>query len=746
MNIECIFVVTMRPIPTPCPPAKKVRMMEDVLDMEQTYEAMQATMAVLKEQIEQQQGQLALPQQKDSASMVLPYRHPILQQITSEKNNDNDKDKAWSVTVHPTRQGLQLNATLHSVNDFVQFMAPFLPKHMPANSFAQFIRITSQHLHAEQSLKQVFAPMRGASQGGSAPVSLRSAYTVSSPTSSLLPSSPTSTSSSSTASTSSPRSVPLAAFDAAGNASPDATLHGLSTKAIIYLTDVFLDCIRGMVPLVKSYYRPYLRQHPHSTMALSIAAYLSLSTCSHIDDRIYPTSRQLCGQRLLDTVQQRLRDDLFDMDPSLETVHALFLTTQTTMILLRNHDARLYLHMAWQMVNALQPDYLPDLHPQNDATAPFFDPQGAPSSLPTPPRCTPSPDLSSRRNMASTSSPPADQGHEEEPGTSWRVAKAETWRRLYHGVQYMMVVLRRIQNDRIDMQALLSYTSTVGYPQPLACETGDQRRKVNAYRHFVQLHQVYMSCRVAAYTFFHGHMEKAAVSMIAELEHILLTFWQQLPKHFQLNDHPLHELTPQHIADCRDSHVLHLNQGYYIQWIMVANRFILPSSANDRLSLDTMDGHRAVLIVSRCCNALALIAQGLHQRYPCMLDLHWLLINANALHVLQRVSHPQIKSQALANAQMLSPIIRALIYRTTSNLAPPALLQHHQLNQQQQHQPTSPASATSTTTASSVSSYATAASADTMEIEDSPSPSASSPQAVYYNEVKKTLDDLSLEE
>ncbi|ORX52299.1 hypothetical protein DM01DRAFT_1336683 [Hesseltinella vesiculosa] len=653
----------------------------------------------------------------------------------------------WSVTVHPTRHGLQLNASVHGLSDLIHLVAPILPRSTPSNLIHPWINVTYSRLPAESSLVKVFARLPATASLPTSPSSSTSpSATVSSPFSS--PSNP-----------SSPASHTGHGFDDG----QDVANHGMPPHLLMHLIDAFLTCTRGTAPVVLSYYQPYLYQHLQSSMALAIATYTTLAMCAHVDTKLYPDTRTNCGKRLFAAAQHQLRDDLFEQGPNVETACALFLMTQAAMLLLRNHDARLYIHLAWKMVIVLRDDHQPILsqHSRKN-TQPHDRPHPQQESFlgTVSPPCTPQPPV-----------PPSSPLLTATPA---KLAIAETWRRLYYGVHYLLVHLRRIQEDNVDMASLKGCASAIGYPEPLPCEHGPQQAKAEWFRHFARLHECFMTFRTSTDRLFGMKgTNKVRVADVSMVEHQLLSFWHQLPDHYRLNDHPLNELTDLQVAACQHNHALFLNSVYYVQWLTLACRF-LQLTPSDSLTMENMDGKRASLIASRCCHAMALICQCLFQRAPCMLELHWLLITMNATQILQRTNHPQLSSRAGHNLKIFYPIIQSMIRQTTARQPSSSLHQLHLLPTS----PSSPLSSASTCSTPSSSSSASVSlsitSTDLHDTLDSPasisstedvtgtvppldpnhamdtaspdthSSTSESPSSVYFNEVEKTLSSLPM--
>ncbi|CAO3592309.1 unnamed protein product [Absidia cylindrospora] len=537
-----------------------------------------------------------------STGSTAPY---IIRTLPQHNNDDGLTDQSsWTVTLQPTDAGIQLQTSITNIGDLLRFLAqrtggfsnsPQRPPSYYSNVSQQKLVVTNKMLQVEYTLRQVFGKPSSQRQHQHNRQETPTNHVIT--TTATLPNS----------------------YDHTRRA------------AILHLVDSYFNCVRGMAPIVSSYYHPLISKKPDSTVAYALAGFMALSACViHVDEKSLPYNRSAFGLHLYETAHEKLADDLFDNDDhgaSVEMIIILLTMVQASMILLRNNDTRLYLHLAWEMVLTLRDDCLAILQQQQHV-----------------------------------------------PSTTPELARAETWRRLFYGVRYMVIHVRIIQYDSVDFASLLSQ-SNIGYPQPLLCEMDDPRRirMVNVYCFFVRLDDCHISSNAngIAYRLFAGELDQASLSEISHMEHRLFFFWQGLPKAFHLTRTPLEYLDPAVIHSCQDNHILHLNQYYYSQWLTLESRFMqLPSTADlQHTTLTQLDNGRALLIVSICGDALTHIFQVLYHREPCMLDLHWLLITTDALRMLTKTANHHVRYRAGHNLRICLPILMAQMQPKHMNLS-----------------------------------------------------------------------------
>ncbi|CAO3624989.1 unnamed protein product [Cunninghamella blakesleeana] len=619
MNLNCIYKFTVKPttIKNVIPASKRVKLLEEVQEIEDTMEELEdefqsllsASIASSKNKNHHLNNRLHL-----SSSSLSSIYH-----ITKEKENKNNKNN-WNVMIKPNRQGLQLQTNIHNLSELVQFLnqshhlfSPSVPKTVNAfsNSLQQTMVVKNKILPVEYTLRAVF--------GKEATLeTIKKNHHQSS----------------------------LSTF----NNTCYSSIH-YTQSAIVSLIDNYMCCVRGMVPIVSSYYIPWLINHPTTTLTYALSAFIALSHCVHVNEKSLPCSRSEFGMMLYQLAEEKMRDDLFDDEPTVELICALFAMVNAALILVRTHDAILYLHIAWQMVLDLKDEQLKILKKYQQQQ------QQSSSSSPT---------CSNKINLPTTP----------------ELARAETWRRLFYGVRFMYVNVLTLKNDHVDFTSLLS-ESNIGYPHLLQCEFDDEQRKrrIESYSLFVQLDDCLISNKIGSigYRLLNGTLEKASLADITKLEHRLFTFWKGLPTEYHLTEQPMEYVNPSRIEFCENIHLLHLNLFYYASWLTLECRFMeSPMTADlSNASLTKLDSHRALIITSICSDTLTHIFQTLYHRQPCMLDLHWVLITTDILRMLATSTNESIRHQASFNLQRCLPILMSLMQ--------PKLLPSSSSNHQQQH-------------------------------------------------------------
>ncbi|ORZ09138.1 hypothetical protein BCR42DRAFT_470517 [Absidia repens] len=744
-RLNCVYKVTLKPIlaKNMVPASKRIRVLDQVRDIKDTLDDLEQEMQLILSSSNRHQRQ---DQTYVTSNTTKNNQHAESPDSTFTIQRDrNTKQPSWTVTIQPSGNGIQLETSINSMVDLVQFLTqgfgyvsnpPQRPPNYYSNNAQQTMMVvTNKMLQVEQTLRQVF---------GKSSSSTNEEQQQQQNTSGII-----------TTSITEPEAIYSNSF--------------IRQATVLHLVDSHFHCVRSMTPIVSSYYLPLICKYPDSTVAYALAGFMALSSCVvHVNDKLIPYNRSDFGQYLYHSAREKLRDDLFGDDDdhaaSLETVMALFAMTQSSMILLRNNDTQIYLDLAWRMILTLRNEHLPVLRNY-------------------PPSLSPQ-----RANVDFITTP--------------KLARAETWRRLFYSVRFLVIHVQIIQDNSIDFSMLLSQ-SDIGYPLPLPCEMDDPERKriVETFSYYVLMDDCHISSHVdtIGYQLFAGVLDEASLSEISFMEHRLFSYWQGVSKEFHLMSTPMEYLDPSVVQQCQDVHILRLNQLYYSHWLSLEIRFMQsPSDADLKdTTLERMDGGRALLIVSICGDALAHLFQALYHRETCTLDLHWLLITTDALQLLTKTANSSVRKRAERNLQMCLPVMMAQMKAkhdapsssssSTSLLTmppqPPALAstaetspsysyRHQQQQQQQQQHPTGASSPSYSTSSSlpSISSpdrpdgyqsyhhanspgnVSTSTSSEGLEyeIEDDwtayrPSPSITvssdmDPSLAYYGEVKKNLE------
>ncbi|KAI7885240.1 hypothetical protein K492DRAFT_18920 [Lichtheimia hyalospora FSU 10163] len=411
--------------------------------------------------------------------------------------------------------------------------------------------------------------------------------------------------------------------------------------------------------LVRPYFLPLLLDNPHSMLSNAIVAIVAYGICNHISIADIPISRETLGVTCMEQAYTQLRDALFDQEPELETLATLRCLAGCHLLLLKSDDARKLTNLAWRMALQLKDTYLGTLkHIERD-----------PNPLHV---------------------------------TATMRARAESWRRLFYDIRYIELNLCMMYEGEADFSSLVQSAKHIGCPVVLDMEQTDlaSSRKVNAYRYLIALSMLPGGSpasewttreEIVGYRLYAGVIDKVSCADIEHIEGHLVDFWMRLPQDCVLADAPLMEvLDMNRVRQCNNPDILHLNEMYYLYWILLEMRFMATPSKADlsTTSLGRYDGERALLIVSVCCDALAKVALALYEIMPCALDIHWLVLIADLLVKLKDVEDQDIKSRAQQNLQWTLSML--------NNFMIPFEQQHYfsmipiqQQQQQQYHQPSS---------------------------------------------------------
>lgn len=463
------------------------------------------------------------------------------------------------------------------------------------------------------------------------------------------------------------------------------------THIKLQLLHVYFKCNGLVTPIFpKPYFYPLLTSQPNSMLVTSIAAFITYTQCHHVSQIPLPHSRQSIAESLRQEAKAQLQDALFDEEPSIFTACTLMFLSQCAMITLENAEARLYTNLAWRMVLQLKDRYVDILsHITSDT-----------------------------------------------PVTA-EIAAAESWRRLFYYVRYLEVSLYLIYDGLADFASIL-FDMGIGYPTVLATERLDPQVNdaVLAFHHLIRMHNCQMSGRIneLKYRLFAGSLDNVPVADIELLENQLVQFWRSLPVQFRLSDSPLDYLQTDRIQQCQNPYAIYLNLLYYAYWMSLETRLMQAPAATDLrgATMERFDGDRALLIVSRCCDAVSKIFHVLFCRLPCTVDLHWLLIASDATAMLKNAANPLIKQRAQQNLRITLKVLKQRMsnqqeddeYRMLKSMLPSA----------------------GTSMSTSTSSTSLASSEDSLIEEpvtldkNRNSSNNSRPPAAYFGEMKKALN------
>jgi hypothetical protein len=395
------------------------------------------------------------------------------------------------------------------------------------------------------------------------------------------------------------------------------------TAIKLQLVKIYFSCAGLTNPvLVQSYYLPLLESHPDSILASAIAAYVAYSQCKHVSSIPFLTAPKDWAESFRQEAKELLEELLFEQETDVTLAATLMLLAQTALITLDNSEGRLYISLAWRMVIKLKDVYMNTIRTLTSLT----------------------------------------------PVTE-EVALAESWRRTFYSVRYLETYLYMVYDGSIDFASIL-FDSGVGYPVVLQCEMNQKelREAVSAFHHVVRLNICQMSSKAdqTKYQLFSGCLDSVPLSDILHLENQLVHFWAELPPAFRLSDSPMDYLQIDRIQQCENPYALYLNQLYYAYWLTLEARLMQAPSNTNLISatMERLDGDRALLIVSICCDAVAKIFHVLYWRLPCSVELHWLLIASDAMTMLKKAANSSVSSRAHRN---LRTTLRVLKNRVQGN-------------------------------------------------------------------------------
>ncbi|KAI9484841.1 hypothetical protein BDB00DRAFT_853207 [Zychaea mexicana] len=401
----------------------------------------------------------------------------------------------------------------------------------------------------------------------------------------------------------------------------------LSTK--LHFLDTYFDCNGYTLPIfVRPYYHPYLRSRPNAMLTSAIAAFAGFNQCQHIHQDYQSTRREM-AEIFRQEARTLVEDAMFEQEPNMELVGALLLLGQTYLILLRNSEGRIYISMAWRIAMQLRDKYLAVLHDQEQQQQQEQQ-------------------IASETTNESVSGPRAE---------------AESWRRMFYMVRYLEINMHIVYDGRDSVSPTLLHDD-IGYPTALPCERSDPslNEAVQLYRHIVRINDCHISTRVdeTGYRLMLGSMDQVPSSDIEYLENQMFGFWRSLPDHYHLSHAAMEYIAIERVQQCQNPNVLYLNMLYYSYWLALETRLMQSPARTDLVgaTFDRVDGERALVIVSICCDALAKIFQELNYRLPCVMELHWVLIACDAMKELRASPNNQIRIRAEENMRITLRILK----------------------------------------------------------------------------------------
>ncbi|KAI7848740.1 hypothetical protein BDC45DRAFT_540780 [Circinella umbellata] len=713
MELPCVFKFTAKPniVKKFVPMSKRNRMLDQVQLLEEEVAAMEMQLRSL-------QVQAKLQRQQSPPSMQHNKKN---EQGRSEKKRQ--RRESWQLTLtrdNSKNNGIQLQTSIKSVADVAMFLKStigYFTPHRSPNYFVdrttQFLLVTNKMLHMEQLFRVIFA--KKMDQGS---LMIQQDF---------------------------PRLYHH-------HHSNNYMLNDTTTTVKLQFLDTYFSCNGYTLPIfVRPYYHSYLRARPHSMLTSAIAAFVGYAQCQHIHSECQPHRKEM-AEIFRQEARSLIEDAMFDEEPNVELVGALLMLGQTYLILLRNSEGRIYISMAWRIAMQLRDKYLAILHDHEQKNENIINKEEEQQTI-----------MSSEKIYMEKGGEKCQYYHQyQKQQEIGPLAEAESWRRMFYMVRYLEINMHIIYDGRDSVSPTLLHDD-IGYPTVLPCEEidPDWKEAVALYRHIVRINDCHISTRVdeTGYRLMLGSLDQVPTSDIEYLENQMFGFWRSLPHHYQLSNGPMEYITVEQAQQCRNPNVLYINMLYYSYWLALETRLMQSPSITDLVgaSLDRLDGERALVIVSICCDALAKIFQELNYRLPCVLELHWVLIACDAMKELSVSPNNQIRIRAEENMRITLKILKNYVlsinnemennqqsFGAMSPTTPLPTAHHYQPLTRDDRGPT-PFSTSSGSTIGTSDDECEIISPSTSASTIDPSPSSSSNshnkgRAAYFFELKKTLE------
>ncbi|KAG1471364.1 hypothetical protein G6F56_002167 [Rhizopus delemar] len=392
------------------------------------------------------------------------------------------------------------------------------------------------------------------------------------------------------------------------------------------IIDSYYTCMGMLNPLFpKTHFYPIFRANQHAMLTSAMVAFVTYTQCRHVPVIPAPMTRELLGESFRKEAKDLLEDVLFEQEPNIYIAATLMFLSQCALMTLNNSEARLYMNMAWRMILELKPRHV---HVLAEIT----------------------------------------------PDTPFSVERveAETWRRLFYVIRYLELSLYVLYDGLYDYSSIL-FDSGIGYPTVLSIEktAQDTIDSVEAFREVVRVNDCQLTRKddEIRYRLFTGKLDNVSVHELQRLESQLCDFWKSLPPSFQLSDSPFDYLQMDRIQQCDNPYAIYLHQVYYSYWLALETRLMEEPSATDLegTNMDRYDGDRALLLVSICSDAMSKIFHILFRKLPCNVEMHWMLIAADAMGRLKKSANPGISARASINLQQTLAVLKRRVQKTDAD-------------------------------------------------------------------------------
>jgi hypothetical protein len=381
----------------------------------------------------------------------------------------------------------------------------------------------------------------------------------------------------------------------------------------------YFECFNLTYALVheQHFYR-HIESHSDCMLITAMCSLMMVNQCQHAKLDMVPIAvRKDLQIYFATTARTALEDVLFDQQPTLESVATMMYLGQYNLLSGNGNEAWLQMGIAWQMATELKSEYLPILK---------------------------------NANMYQQ-----DQQLD-----------AETWKRLYYYIRFVMVNLYTIFQPTSNFLTIMD-DCDLGTPIMNDHDLQDEDHK-NAFIVLDTLikisivHLEYSSDNVL-YSLFKGSVETVPQASVEKMEHFLYSWWKDLPDTFKLGTSPIEYLTQEKFDKCTNYHVIMLSNTYHLFWMAFQCRLMRdPRKANlAGTSLHFSNSDRALAIVSISCDAIAKGAVALYRLASCKIDTHYLIIAMDVMSRLQESADKKISSLAKTNLEQTMRILNCVM-------------------------------------------------------------------------------------
>lgn len=367
--------------------------------------------------------------------------------------------------------------------------------------------------------------------------------------------------------------------------------------------------------LIYSYHYPFLIENPDSLLATAIVTRIAYSKCQHIDMTGCDFTRAEFAMSCRLEAKSLLEEVLFDSEPTLEIAIALWALCFGSMYALEQIEARFQSSICWRMVIQLKQKYIKMQHPSLEDNI-----------------------------------------------------KAESWKRLFYMARYTEFNFR-MSHDLVKDFTSIAHDTEVGLPTPLPCEATDDRFVISVfcYRYVTQLTTNAAGltrdnlAEITGLRLFAGVIDQIQSTAIQYQENTLLQMWHGIPDNLRLGSGPFKITETNEINECQNPCVLRFNMVFYIYWMNLHSRIMMPPNKTDLTgaAFGRFDGDRSLIVASINSDTATKIFAALSSRYPCVLEIHWLTMCIEVLSLLTTATNIFIRNRAIYNLEIATQIMNS---------------------------------------------------------------------------------------